>query len=60
MCQDQGPAWPTWDLIVRSLNARSNILGRIGDDPLAGVALTPEMIDRARRAAFPTTASSEG
>ena len=54
MTGNQLPVWPTWDLIVRSMNARSNPLGRASDDPLWGVPITQGMIARARAVALPT------
>lgn len=40
-------AWPAMDIIIRSLNARSNFAGRVMDDPLFGIVITPEMWARA-------------
>lgn len=33
-----------YDTIIRSMNARSNLMGRIMDDPMPGVIITPEMM----------------
>lgn len=45
------PVWPDYDTIVKSMNARANLRARLGDDPLLGVPITPEMITRAMQAA---------
>lgn len=47
------PVWPDYDTIVRSMNCRGSLYGRLADDPLFGVSITPEMIDRAWRATRP-------
>ena len=46
---EQRSGWPTGEMLIRSMNARGNILASPLDDPLYGIPFPPDAWERIAR-----------